>query len=124
MEKSKRLPEEIITTPTTSGNRFFPKLIYVYNSKIAVKIEENCLKQDKVSFTRGDVGKHFIVYGLDIWLRHFNADFTLSGTVRLNKNDDPDKYFYSGYCIGFDSHSISLIPIFNIGKKVIILDAA
>ena len=43
------------------------------------------------------------------WLRHLNADFTLNnwllGSVKLTKNADPDKYKYSGYCIGFDPRS-------------------
>ena len=38
-----------------------------------------------------------------------NTDFTLNnclfGSVKLTKNAEPDKFGYSGYGIGFDSHS-------------------
>ena len=46
---------------------------------------------------------------LSPWLRNLNTYFTLKnclfGSVRLNKNADPDKYKYSGYGIGFNSRS-------------------
>ena len=42
-------------------------------------------------------------------LRNWNINFTLNsclfGSVKLTENADPDKYKYSGYGIGFDSHS-------------------
>ena len=40
-------------------------------------------------------------------LRNLNTDFPLNicfGSVKLTKNVDPDKYKYSSYDIGFDSH--------------------
>ena len=43
--------------------------------------------------------------------------------VKLTKNADPDKYKYSGYGIGFDSHSFSSLPDNTIGKNVIIVGA-
>ena len=46
--KSKELSEESIKTPSTANNRSAPKLIYIHNSKIAVRFLDNCLKQDKV----------------------------------------------------------------------------
>ena len=46
---------------------------------------------------------------LNLWLRNFNTDLTLknclSGSAKLTKNADPHKYKYSGFNIGFDSHS-------------------
>ena len=42
-----------------------------------------------------------ISYTLNSWLRNLNTDFTLHnslfGSVKLNKNADPDKCKYSGY---------------------------
>ena len=39
--------------------------------------------------------------------RNLGADLTLKGclfgAVKLTKNGNPDKYPYSGHCIGFDS---------------------
>ena len=51
----------------------------------------------------------YISYTLNPQLRNLNTDFTLGnclfGSVKLTKNADLDKYKYSGYYIGFDSHS-------------------
>ena len=50
----------------------------------------------------------YISYMLNSWLRNLNTDFTLNNclfwSVKLNKNADLDKYKYSGFSIGFDSH--------------------
>ena len=34
----------------------------------------------------------------------------LFGTIKLTKNDDPDKYGYSGYGIGFDARMLYSLP--------------
>ena len=90
---------------------------------MAVKLEGIFLKQDKVSFTDGNVLKVFIVYELDIWSRDLRTDLTLKyrvfGAVILNKNVDPDKYSYSEYCIGCDSRLFFLFSKFCFGKNVI-----
>ena len=48
-------------------------------------------------------------YKLNPQLRNLNTDFTLnnflSGSVKLSKNADLDKYKYSGYGIGLGSRS-------------------
>ena len=81
----------------------------MHNSKIAVKLEENCLKPDKVSFTYRNVISFFIVDELDIWSRDLSTDFTLKdcllGLVKLTKSSDPYKYSYPECSIGFDSRS-------------------
>ena len=55
--KLKWLSEESITTPDTSNNNFTPILAHTHNSKTAVKLEGNYLKQEKVLFTRGNIEK-------------------------------------------------------------------
>ena len=51
----------------------------------------------------------FIVYKLDTGSRDLNTDFTLKdclfGDVKLAKNNDQDKYVYTGYGIGFNLRS-------------------
>ena len=46
---------------------------------------------------------HKIVYQINLWLLNLDSKFVLLnylfGAVTLTKNDDPDKYFYSGYGI-------------------------
>ena len=87
-----------------------------------MEIKENCLKQDKVILASKNVVNLFIVYELDTWSRDLNAGFfflkyCLFGAVKLTKNADPDQYSYSGYDIGFDSHSHFSIPNFEWGKN-------
>ena len=69
----------------------------------------------------------YISYILNPWLRNLNTDFTLKnclfGSVKLNKNADPDKYKYSGYNIGFDSRSEFSFTDESLGKSVIIFGA-
>ena len=48
----------------------------------------------------------------------------MSGAVKLTKNTDPDKYFYSGYGIGFDSRSLFSYLGFNWHKIVVIFGVA
>ena len=51
------------------------------------------------------------------------AEFTLKdclfGVVKLTENANPNKCSYSGYEIGFDSHTPFLIPNFDWGKNVV-----
>ena len=43
--------------------------------------------------------------------------------IQITKNDDPDKYKYSGYCIGFDSKGSYTYTDGGYGKNVIIFRA-
>ena len=38
----KGFQKKVLPTPATSRNSFIPKLTYIHNSKIAVKLEQNC----------------------------------------------------------------------------------
>ena len=65
----------------------------------------------------------YISYKIDTWSRHLSTDLTLDnylfGAVKLTKNADPDKYRYSGYCIGFNTHSQFLWSYSSWGKNII-----
>ena len=84
------------------------------NSKIRLRITGSCLKQDKATFTQNNVVNLIIVYELDRWSQDLNAKFRLKdcffGNVKITKNAAPNKYFYSGYGIRFDSRSIISFP--------------
>ena len=66
-------------------------------------------------------------FKLDPQLRNLNTDFTLGnflfGSGSLTKNADLDKYKYSGYSIGSDSHSELSLPDYTMGKNGIIFGA-
>ena len=50
----------------------------------------------------------------------FILKYCLFGGVKLAKNADPDKYVYTGYGTGFDSHSKFALPDSSVGKNNII----
>ena len=88
-----------------------PKLIGDYQFK-KVEFKGICSKQNSMYFLHKNVVNLYISYELDTWSRDLKTDFTLAnwlfGVVKLSKNADWDKYGYSGYSIGFNSHSIFL----------------
>ena len=79
-------------------------------------------KTKKLIFYSSKQNQYF--YKLDAWSRDLNFHFTLKdcsfGGSKLAKNADSDKYLYSGYNIGFDSHSEFSLPGGSMGKNVII----
>ena len=76
--KSKGLSNESITPPTTSNNSPTPALSY-YGTKIRLKFTGSCLKQDKITFTRGKTVNIYIVYELSA-SGSFNDDPTLKNS--------------------------------------------
>ena len=80
------------------------------NSRIKLEFKGNCLKQDKAPFTPSNVVNLYIAYKLNIWSQDLNTEFSLKdclfGAVKLTNNGNPNKYRYSGYGTGFDSHSL------------------
>ena len=72
---SKGLPNEIIK-PTTANYSLSPKPRW-HNSKMSVKFQGSCLKQDKVIFIPCTVVNLLIVYELNWWSQDLNTDFTL-----------------------------------------------
>ena len=53
--KFKRLSDEIIKSPATSGNGLTPKLKWSQNSKIVKEFKGSWLRQDNTTFTHGNV---------------------------------------------------------------------
>ena len=93
--KSKGL-NDVIKSPDIS---LAPALISTYKGAYP-KFNGICLKQDKIAFNHGK-----IVNVLESSLNNFDPTLKdcLFGAVKLTKNNDIDKYKYSGYGIGFDS---------------------
>ena len=102
--KPKGLFDESINSITLSNYSITPELSY-YSSKIRVKFNRSCLKQDKTAYTHGTIENIYIVYEIS---KNFDISSypTLEncffGGVSLTKHDDIDEYNYSGYGIGFD----------------------
>ena len=122
--KSKGL-NDVIKSP---DNSLAPAL-FTYNypnfQRAYPKFKGSCLKQDKITFNHANIITIYIVCDLESNLN--NSDPTLKnclfGAVKLTKNNDIDKYKYSGYGIGFDSGGTFSFPNGSFDENVIILVA-
>ena len=105
--KSEGLWTEYFTTSTTIGNSFSPSIKWHNDTNVSLKFKESYLKQRNATFTTPDKINFFIAYKLDTSSGDLNSDFTLKdclfGDINVVKNDDPNKYVYSGYSTLFDS---------------------
>ena len=117
------MSHEKIKHPYKTNKSLSPKLVW-YGSKIKLKFNGSCLKQDKATFNPKNVVNLFIFYELGTWSQDLSADFALKdclfGSVKLAKNSDPNKYKYSSCCIGFDLKSIFSLRNFDWGKNAVI----
>ena len=90
------MSDEIINPPTTPGNILDSNPRLTHSLKIAVEINESCLKQAKATFTHKNVKNLFIVFELEARPKDLNTKFILRycflGVVKLTKNDDSGKY--------------------------------
>ena len=95
--KSKEFSDKSIQPPSTFDNSLNAGTNYYHNSKIRIKFDGSCLKQDKeVTFTHKQVVKTYIVFEINLWNYAHSDDPTL-GTyflcaTKLVKNADTDKY--------------------------------
>ena len=68
------------------------------------------MNKEKETLTHTQVITMSIVYDISLWSYTQDADFTLGnslfGAFKLTKNASFNKYSYSGYGIGFDTHVI------------------
>ena len=123
--KSKGLSNETIKPPATSDNSLTPLIDYLGN-KIRIKFIGSFLKQPKLQYTHRTIANIYIVYELgasgsndnDPTLKH-----CLFGAVTLTKNADIDKYWYSGYEIGFHRRSSFSFPGSGFSQNVLMFGA-
>ena len=102
--KSKRLSDERINSITASNYSITPGLSY-YGSKIRVKFNGSCLKQDKATYSHGTIVNIYIVYEIGTNYNissHPALENCLFGAVSLTKHVDIIQYENSRYGIGFD----------------------
>ena len=115
------MSDESIKPLAKSDNSLAPSLNYL-DTKTKVKFEGQCLKQDKIIFTNGNINIS-IVYEINFWNRGYDnypvLENSLFGAVTLIKNADIDKYKYSGYGIGFDRCETFSVP-HGFGRNVLI----
>ena len=118
---SKGLSDEGINSIKTSNYNY---VLDYYGTKIKVKFNGICLKQDKITYTHGKIVNIYIVYEINKKDNTITSDPTLEnclfGAVTLTKNVNIDRYGYSGYGIGFDRKGSFSFPGGGFGQNVII----
>ena len=123
--KSKGLSDKRIKPFPTSDNSLTPLNDY-YSYKIRVKFNGSILRQPNVSYAHGKIVNIYIVYELIGSSSHSDNPILkncLFGAVTLTKNVDIDKYWHSGYGIGFDRKSGFSFPDGGFGQNVLIFGA-
>ena len=84
----KRNFRKSITHPSTTGESFYPKIIYFYGYNL--KLKKICLKQKTVSLLHKNIAGLYITYKLDKWSQDLNTEFiqgnSLFGALKLTKN--------------------------------------
>ena len=120
------MSNESIKPPSAPNNFVTPSLKYL-GTKTRVKFSGSCLKQDKVTYNHGNIVNIYIVYEINKKDNTVISDPTLEnclfGAVTLTKNDDVEKYNYSGYGIEFDRKSSYSFSSGGYGQSVLIFGA-
>ena len=117
------MSEESIKPSTASNKRLNP-LLYFVGTKSRVKINGDCLKQEKFTFNHGKIINIYIVYEIEKLVNissHLALANYLFSVVKLAKHVDIDQYEYSGFDIGFDRKGFLSISN-EIGRDVIIFE--
>ena len=92
--KSKGFSDEDIRSITASNYIISPELNY-FDTKIRVKSNGSCLKQNKITYTHGAIVNIYIVFEIH---KNFNIgsyptlENCLFGAVELSKNNDIDMF--------------------------------
>ena len=95
--KSNGMSEESIENITKSDSNFAPTFVdhHLLSDR---NFNGHCLINNNISIPEKVINL-YISYTISPWLKYLNTDFTLNnclfGSVKLNKNADPDKYKYS-----------------------------
>ena len=122
--ESKGLSNEGINCIRMSNNGITHLLDYT-GTKIRVKFNGNCLKQDKITYNHGKIVSTCIVYEISknyVISGYPTLENCLFGAVGVTKHTDIDQYKYSGYVIGFNrNNEFSFGNVY--GKNVIIFGA-
>ena len=126
-ELSKGLSNESIKPSSVSNNIINPVLLSYWDTKMRVKFNGNCLKQDRVTYTHGKRVNIYIVYEILSYSSGDNyptLEKCLFGAVTLRKNVDIDPHRHYGYVIGFDRKGSFSFPGGDWdGKNIIIFGA-
>ena len=82
--------------------KYSPLLNYI-NTKIRVKLDGSCLKQEKITFLLMQSSEYLYYLWNKFVVEDFALEKSLFGAVKLTKNVDFDGYKYSCSGIGTDA---------------------
>ena len=91
------MSDEYIENITKSDSNFAPTFVdhHLLSDR---NFNGHCLINNNISIPEKVINL-YISYTISPWLKYLNTNFTLNnclfGSVKLNKNADPDKYKYS-----------------------------
>ena len=89
------MSEQNIRPPTTCDSSLNSRINYKDDSKIQQKFDGGCLKRENITFNYKIILSFCIVFEINSCPVNLEFNFALAGsfigTVKLNKNDDPDK---------------------------------
>ena len=92
--KPKRLPDGSLKISDASNNSLASAINHI-KTKLQVKFDESCLKQQKVIFTHKKVLNNYIVYKINLWPYKeavgFKSKNSLFEAGKLTKDAYPDK---------------------------------
>ena len=119
------MSEESIENITKSYIHFAPTFLDLHLLP-NMKFNGHCLIKNNISIPKKVINL-YVCYTQGPQLRNLHPDFILVncllGSANLTKNDDLDKYRYTGYGIRFDSCSQFSSRHGSMGKNVIIFGA-
>ena len=96
---------DVTIKPSTTSNKMLNLLIDFAGTKIIVKFNRDCLKQEEITFNHEKIVNIYIVYETErsINISSYPAlEDCLFGAVKLTKHVYVGQYKYSGHGIGFE----------------------
>ena len=124
---TKELTKDLINKSSIlNGAKYFSSGIF-QNDLVFIPAKKYIRYSNDISIPKKVINLYISCTLVPLQLRNLNTDFTLDnclfGSVKLTMNADPDKYKYSGYGIGFESHSEFSFTDGSMRKNVIIFGA-
>ena len=120
--KCRGLNDIKIESIKTNNYSLNPRMDHYDSSKIRIKFDGSFLNRFPPTILHGSIANIYIVYEITSNYKDINyptLENCLFGSVKLTKNANIDKHWYSGYGIGFDRET-SFSFGNDFGKNVII----
>ena len=112
----------LVFIPTKKYIKYFNGTTRIESWKSNGMSEESIENITKAESNLAPIFDHQLLSDINLNRHCLTLGNCLSGSVKLTKNGDLDKYKYTGYCIGFDSRSEFLFTDGSYEKMSLYLD--